>query len=195
MSTADKASSGGDPFDPTGTLAELTGLVAPERPLVEVLHDIAELAVRQIPAAEDCSVTLLNGTSAFSPAYAGELARRLDENQFRLGNGPCLDAGASGELLVISDVDQDDRWPAYLSIATVIGLGSSLSAPLPVQQDVLGALNFYSSQPHAFDSDAIDLAETFAAHAAAAISQAQFTDNARQLADQLQDAMRTRAVI
>src|SRR4051812_8861717 len=184
-----------DPFDPTGLFAELSGLISDQRDLRDVLHDIAELAVRRIPGAEDCSVTLTSGASGYSPASAGDLARRLDENQFNLGQGPCLDAGSSGEMLVIADVDEDDRWPAYLSLATVIGLGSSVSVPLPLQEEYLGALNFYSRSPHAFDADSIGLIQRLAAHVAVVLSRARLSDSVPEAAEQLQDSAHTRAVI
>jgi GAF domain-containing protein len=186
---------GSDPFDPTGLFADLSKLLSDRRDYGEILHDIAEVAVQRVPGAEDCSVTLTSGTSAFSPASAGDLARRLDENQFNLGQGPCLDAGTSGETLIIGDVDEDDRWPAYLSLATVIGLGSSVSVPLPLQQEFLGALNFYSRTPHAFDTESIHLCERLAAHVAAVLSQARMSDSVDALAEQLLDSSHARAVV
>jgi GAF domain-containing protein len=147
-----------------------------------------------VPGAEDCSVTLTSGTYAFSPASAGDLARRLDENQFNLGQGPCLDAGSSGETLVIDDVDEDDRWPAYLSLATVIGLGSSVSVPLPLQQEFVGALNFYSRTPRAFDAEGVQLCRQLCAHVAAVLSSAQLTESLPE-PGQLEESAHTRAVI
>src|SRR3954454_24131323 len=184
-----------DPFDPTGLFAELAGLLSQQRDFSELLHAIAELAVSRIPGAEDCSVTLTSGSARYSPASAGDLARRLDENQFNLGQGPCLDAGSSGEMLVIADVDEDDRWPAYLSLATVIGLGSSVSVPLPLQQEYLGAFNFYSRSPHAFYTDSIHVSQRLAAHVATVMSRTRLTDSVSEAAEQLQDSMHTRVVI
>ena len=184
-----------DLIDPTGVWADLVQLLAAGRRPQDVLHDVAALAMRQVPAAEDCSITLVNGTSAYSPAAVSDLARRLDENQFRLGNGPCLDAGTAGEILVINDPDEDDRWPAYLSIATVIGLGSSVSAPLPLQQEVVGALNLYSSRPHAFDETSIARAHRTAGPVAAVVSHVTTTQGVGETAEQLQDSMHVRAVI
>src|SRR3954451_17667753 len=184
-----------DPFDPTGLFAELSGLLSDERDLRDILHEIAELAIRRVPGAEDCSVTLTSGSSGYSPASVGNLARRLDENQFNLGQGPCLDAGSSGEMLVIADVDEDDRWPAYLSLATVIGLGSSVSVPLPLQEEYLGALNFYSRSPNVFDADSLHLIQRLAAHVAAVMSRTRLSESVPEAAEQLQESMHTRAVI
>lgn len=82
------AEEGSDPFDPTGLFAKLSGLQTQGREMSDLLHEVAELAVGQVAGAEDCSITLTSGSSAFSPASAGDFARRLDENQFNLGQGP-----------------------------------------------------------------------------------------------------------
>jgi GAF domain-containing protein len=55
-------------------------------------------------------------------------------------------------------------------------------------QEALGALNLYSAEPHAYDSDSVDLALVFASHAATAISNA-------ELVTGLQTALQSRHLI
>src|SRR4051794_22539126 len=184
-----------DPFDPTGLFADLGRLLSERRGFADVLHQIAALAAAPGPRGEEWSVTLTGGSSGYSPASAGNLARRLDENQFNLGQGPCLDAGSSGETLLIADVDEDDRWPAYLSLATVIGLGSSVSVPLPLQEEYLGALNVYSRSPHAFDAESVHLIQRLAGNVAAVMSRTRMIDSVPEAAERLEESMHTRAVI
>ncbi len=76
-----------------------------------------------------------------------------------------------------------------------VGCHSSLSIGLPVQEQVAGALNVYAAKPHAFDDDAIGVAETFAGYAAVALSNAHLYDTTARLAQHLQRAMESRAVI
>jgi GAF domain-containing protein len=67
--------------------------------------------------------------------------------------------------------------------------------PLPVQRNVTGARNFYASRTDAFDEEAITLAETFAGHAAVAVANAHLYETTAALAEQMRQAMQSRAVI
>jgi GAF domain-containing protein len=90
----------------------------------------------------------------------------------------------------------EERWPSYAPAAAERGVGSSLSVPLPVQGSVIGALNIYSTKPHAFDdADTIALAEEIARLAAVAIGNATSYANATSQAEQMAQAMASRAII
>ncbi|MFG3578724.1 ANTAR domain-containing protein [Micromonospora chersina] len=75
------------------------------------------------------------------------------------------------------------------------GIGSSLSIELPIQEAVTGALNAYGTTTHAFDPATIGLAEEFAAYAAVSLANAHLYGTAAGLAREMQEAMRSRAVI
>jgi hypothetical protein len=66
---------------------------------------------------------------------------------------------------------------------------------LPILDDVKGSLNFYGEAPHAYDADAVSLAQTFAEHATIALANAHLYDNTANLAQHMQSAMESRAVI
>ncbi|MBB5111303.1 AmiR/NasT family two-component response regulator [Micromonospora echinospora] len=70
-----------------------------------------------------------------------------------------------------------------------------MSIALPIQEAVTGALNLYGSSAHAFDQSSIDLAEEFAAYAAVALANAHLYESTSTLAQQMREAMRSRAVI
>jgi GAF domain-containing protein len=72
---------------------------------------------------------------------------------------------------------------------------SSLSVPLPVQSQYIGALNIYSAKPHAFPEDIVSAAETIAGYAGVAVHNARTFTEAGDLARQLSEAMASRAVI
>lgn len=161
----------------------------------EALNSLVELAKHEIPGADEVSMTLVENDQGMTVASTGQLATDLDERQYETGWGPCLDAGVSGETLVIRDVHTDDRWPEYLPKAREAGLGSSMSVPMPLRPDVGGALNVYSRTADAFDEAAEQFGRTFAAVAALVISQARRYSTVAQQARTLQEAMRSRAVI
>ena len=66
--------------------------------------------------------------------------------------------------------------------------------PVPIREGLHGGPNLYAVQAEAFD-DARELATTFASYAAVAVHNMHLFETTRELADILDIAMRTRAVI
>lgn len=180
---------------PTEVLAELARIVLAAETLDSVLARVAEMVKQVITGAEEVSVTLVKEGKALTAAFTGELAMQADERQYGLDGGPCLDAGRGGEVLLISDMREEDRWPDYAPQAVRAGVLSSLSIPLPIQEDVIGALNIYARAPHAFGENDVAAGRAFAAYAAIAISNADNFESTAELARNLQVAMESRATI
>jgi GAF domain-containing protein len=150
---------------------------------------IAARAVEVIPPCHAASITLRRKRgSTETVAATGDLAMACDKLQYELEEGPCVDAVFDGEAYYIDDVATDERWPRWGPAAAERGVGSVLSVRMANDDEVLGALNMYSTGTAAYDSDAVDLALVFASHAATAIS------NAR-LVDGLQTALQSRHLI
>jgi GAF domain-containing protein len=183
------------PMDPTDAFAELGRIKLSETDIDGVLNKIAGLAKRTIPGTDEVSVTLVRGKGAYTAAYTGEIAVALDEAQYRKGYGPCLDASASGASLSLPEMATESRWPDWAARAREAGVNSSLSIGLPIHETVSGALNIYALKPDTFDDDAIILAQTFAGYAAVALANAHLYDVTATLAQHMQAAMESRAVI
>ncbi|HEY0536568.1 MAG TPA: GAF and ANTAR domain-containing protein [Actinoplanes sp.] len=184
-----------EPLDPTEAFARLGRLKLDESDLNGVLETVADLAKRTIPGAAEVSVTLVRSQKAQTAAFTGDLALRLDESQYETGRGPCLDASAAASTISVPDMTGERRWPHWTASARENGVGSSVSIGLPIQDTVTGALNIYATEPNAFDSDAVVAARTFASYAAVALANAHLYDTTATLAQQLQAAMESRAVI
>ncbi|MEV4388063.1 GAF and ANTAR domain-containing protein [Micromonospora sp. NPDC049580] len=181
--------------DPAQALAELSRIRLDEISLDDMLRRVATLANRSVPGAREVSVTLVRDRAGWTAAFTGDLARELDERQYEQNRGPCLDASASGDTISLPDMTVEQRWPQWAQRAREVGVGSSLSIGLPIQESVVGALNVYGGTANAFDPPAIAVAEHFAAYAAVALANAHLYDSAATLAEQLREAMRSRAVI
>jgi transcriptional regulator with GAF, ATPase, and Fis domain len=89
----------------------------------------------------------------------------------------------------------ESRWPDWTDRAVEAGVHSSLSIGLPIHEEVTAALNVYATEPEAFDDDAIVLGQTFAGYAAVAIANAHLYDAQASLAQHMEAAMQSRAVI
>lgn len=180
---------------PSDVLAQLAGIVLAHETLNSVLSKVAELTKKVIPAADEVSLTLVRQGRAETAAYTGEMAMQADERQYGLDGGPCLDAARGGELIYISDMQTEHRWPHYAPEAARVGVGSSLSIPLPIQEDLLGALNIYSRSAEAFQERDVEAGEAFAAYAAVAVGNANTFASTAETAEQLRTAMASRATI
>jgi GAF domain-containing protein len=184
-----------EPLEPSAAFAQLGRIKLSDTDLNGVLQTIADLAKRSIPGASEVSVTLVRGKGTHTAAFTGDLALDLDETQYESGHGPCLDASAASATMSVPEITTETRWPQWAARAREIGVNSSLSIGLPVQDTVTGALNIYATKPDAFDDDAIILGQTFAGYAAVALANAHLYDTTATLAQQMQAAMDSRAVI
>jgi GAF domain-containing protein len=181
--------------DALRAFAELGRIKLSEADLNTVLSRVAELARDVIPGADQVSVTLMSGSVAETAVYTGDLALALDEKQYDAGYGPCMDAAQATAVFVISDMATETRWPAFSANASAQGVRSSLSVGMPVEDSVAGALNIYSLKPGAFDDRAVDVARNFAEYAGVALGNASLYSRTAALADQMAEAMHSRAVI
>lgn len=129
--------------DPGEALAELSRIRLDEVSLEDVLRRVAELANQTVPGSAHVTVTLAQGGRNSSAACTSDLARQLDEWQYRNERGPCLDAAASAASISLPDLAVEERWPEWAAHARAAGIGSSLSVGLPIQEAVTGALNMY----------------------------------------------------
>jgi hypothetical protein len=88
----------------------------------------------------------------------------VEELQFTLGEGPCVDACSSG--LTVSEPDLRapgfSRWPAFTPPALQAGVRAIFGFPLQVGSIRLGALDLYNDRPGALGaeqmSEALNLA-------------------------------------
>jgi GAF domain-containing protein len=175
--------------------AELSGLTIGDEPLDDVLHRTAALAKSVLRVPIEASITLVGPAGATTPAFTAQPAYDLDQTQYSLGYGPCLASAEAGQLVRIPDIATETRWPAFTQAALERNVRSTLSVPLPVQRQVIGALNLYAEDLAVFDSATEVIAERFGAYAAVAIANAHLLLSASELADQMAQAMESRAVI
>jgi GAF domain-containing protein len=155
---------------------------------------VCEVTIDVVGGADQASVSLLTNGKAKTYGATGDLALAADECQYRANGGPCLDAARANHLVMVPDLRTDQRWPSAPEMAQQ-GARSSLSLPLPVQGEAIGALNLYAREPELFDEAGQALGQEFAAYAAVAVANAVSYSTAAEAARNLQQAMENRAVI
>ena len=165
--------------------------------LEESLARLVRTCRDAIPTCGDVSVTLAPaGRAPRTAAATSPRAQRIDEWEYAALRGPCVAAlRDGGEDYVRS---RDDA-QVYLGLAEVMaetGVRSMLGVPLLVGGEVVGAVNAYADVDDAFDDEAArDVARNVAAQAATAVHNLRVFDASRTLAQQLEEAMASRATI
>ena len=155
-----------------GTLRALAGLSSSQSSLDELLAGIAGLAVETVAGCQAAGVTLVADGVVETRVATDPLARRVEQVEYRAGEGPCIEALGTGEARLSASLAAERRWPEFTRAAMEQGVVSTLAVPLLIEGAAIGALNLYASVPDAFGRDAQELAAALAQHAAALLADA-----------------------
>lgn len=101
------------------------------------------------------------------------VASLIEDMQFSLGDGPCVDAFHHGPVL-ISDLDDArhnafGRWPQFTREAAGAGARALFAFPLEIGAIRVGAFDLYRSSPGGLTDAQVGVALTFADAAAGAL--------------------------
>lgn len=128
-----------------------TSTSAVEDDLRLVLVEVARGIRGQVDGADGAGVTLLLGGRVVY-GCADDFASAVDAVQYRLMQGPCVDATTSGGVVRSTTIGQGEpRWVDFSDAAAALALRSVVSVPLRATGAVIGSLNLYGRQPHGFD--------------------------------------------
>ncbi|NDU73472.1 ANTAR domain-containing protein [Actinomadura sp. DSM 109109] len=194
--------------DSAGHMVELTRSLLEAETVDGVLRRILLAARVLIPGADMASITLRERNGELrTPFRSDPSAVELDRLQYRLGEGPCVDAAdpAGAAFAHSGDLAAEPAWPEFGPAASARGYASVLATALllPTEsKEAVGALNVYSRAPGALDGAARDTALLLATHASLAMATVRTAaDGAREMADaenqmvNLRRALDTRTVI
>ena len=186
--------------DLTTSLTGLSGMLTDHRSLGATLTEIAQFAVNAIPGADGAGLTMLEDDRAQTVVSSAEFVRAVDDVQYALGEGPCIQAVTSGQTQTSGSLGGERRWPRFGPRIGRMGVHSALSLPLLLPQidrpdRVIGAMNVYAHTKNAFTPDAVHVGEWFARPAAVSVHNAQVLAQTQRLAEQLGQALTHRAVI
>ncbi|HEX6515665.1 MAG TPA: GAF and ANTAR domain-containing protein [Nocardioidaceae bacterium] len=152
--------------------AKIARLLDAEPNVASTLEQITEQA-RQALACDYAGVTLRHsGNNLETAAPTDEIVVRGDDLQYKLGEGPCVQAIWSHEAFLSEDLEHDPRWPSWGPRAAALGLRSALAVRLFSHERTYGALNLYGGSPRQFTPSDLETAQVFAAHAALALATA-----------------------
>jgi GAF domain-containing protein len=179
----------------TDSLAALSRLATGPLSLQDLLVRVAECAVTAIPGADGAGVTLLEKGYADTIVASAPFVAEVDAIQYGIGEGPCITAACEARTVRSDELSRETQWPHFGPRVAQLGVHSVLSIALLTPDQVVGAMNVYAHRQNAFNDDAIRIGELSAVPAAIAVQNAQVLAQAKRLAQQLQTALTSRAVI
>jgi GAF domain-containing protein len=163
--------------------------------LDSLLEQVSVLAADIVDADTSVGITVIREDHPATVASSDERTLTLDEIQYANGDGPCLYAARTDEVIAIDDITTDGRWREYHARAAAAGLRSSLSIPLRLGDLAAGAMNLYVFDHHMFaDAERAVIGE-FSDEASRAVSLALRHELLTEKNDHLHTAMATRRLI
>jgi GAF domain-containing protein len=171
------------------------GGTAEEARLNRLLNMILETAV-DVLAFDAATVSVRRGSDVATIAATDERMHEIDLAQYETMDGPCVAVLDAVDPIYIEDIGDDDRWQAFREAAEMVGVRTSLSLHVATGSDeITSSLNLYARRVHAMSDERIGQARAFAAQLAAALANIDMYRATARLAEQLADALRTRAGI
>jgi len=161
------------------------------------LRRLCIVATRTLPAS-GAGVNLMGEDGSRGVAAASDPASEtLEELQFALGEGPCIDAFTSRRVVLEPDLGNGAyaRWLAYAPAAHAQGIGAVFAFPLQIGAARLGVLDIYRHTPGPLSQASLTQALTFAEVAVETLLDAQGNAAIGEVPEGLDQALDSHYVI
>jgi GAF domain-containing protein len=141
---------------------------------VDELLDAIVVSIREsLPEIDHAGISVTHRDGRIETrAWTGDLVIDLDQLQYDLNEGPCVDAmnpGVPDDVVRVDHARHDQRWPGNIPHALEAGLRAQLGLRLYTEEETVGGLNLYSTSADVISEDTEFLAEMYATHAALAL--------------------------
>jgi GAF domain len=134
--------------------ARYAELIAARRDAASLPHRICLACVETLPVTA-ASISVVIGNGSLTPlCTSNALAASIEDLQFTVGIGPCVDAATSGHPVLVPDLaDTTDpvvaRWPTFAGPAVHAGIRAVYAFPLRIGETILGVIDLYRDTPGA----------------------------------------------
>ncbi len=182
--------------DLSDAFVDLADTLVSDFDVSDLLHSLAEHCVALLEVA--AVGILLNDQRGNLQllASSSEQTRLLELFQLQADEGPCLEAFRTGQIVAVSDVeDEIARWPAFAPAAVVAGYRGVHALPLRLRSDTIGALNLFTESPGALPEKDLNIGRALGHVATIGILQERVIARSGVLIEQLQGAVGSRVII
>jgi GAF domain-containing protein len=183
------------PDEAAERLHRVTKLLQTQRSLPARLEAVVAIVKRTVPNCDAAGIILTIEGQPTTSAVTDRLTVEVDLVQYRSGEGPCLAALASGEVIRIDLIERDSRFTRMAPGSMALDVNSVLSIPLVVHGQSVGAMNLYSKIPDGFDDRSLELARPTADYAAEVIASSPLYAYSLDLVEGLMETVESRTLI
>lgn len=161
---------GEDPAGIVTLFADISAMLTSQSGRVDSAKAV-QLAAQLLPHTDHCGITLIRPKMPpRTIAFTDDLPEAVDALQYRLRQGPCLDAADAAAVVMADDLAADSRWPEFAPMCIEqTGVRSMLSLRLTVRGSDRAGMNFYAQRPRAFDELDVRVGSILATFAALAV--------------------------
>jgi GAF domain-containing protein len=129
-------------------------------------------------------------------AASSDEAELIELFQVQNDQGPCLECFRTGQPVTAADlVGPGQRWPRFAAAATRAGFGAVNALPMRLRDQLVGALNLFSTGTGPLSQADLRIGQALADVATIGLLQERNVRRAETLAEQLQAALNSRVVI
>jgi hypothetical protein len=116
---------------------------------------LCEVAADLVAATGAGVMILADGVPQGSMCTTGGVAALIEELQYTLGEGPCIDAYRTGAAISEPDLltPMAPRWPAFTPKVIDVGARAIFGFPVRIGAARIGALNLYRDRPGPLSDD------------------------------------------
>ena len=165
-------------------LSKVSAAISSDLYLEDVLRLIVTVTAG-VMNSKICSLMLLNdkkeleikATQSINPEY-------IRKPNLKMGEGIAGKVAIENRPIVVFDVQSEKEY-IHKDLARKEGLASMLSVPLAVRGKVIGVLNTYTSTPHKFSEEEIEILQTVASQAAVTIENTHLMVKTRVIEEEL----------
>lgn len=179
------------------TTEELQDLLLESLDFHEFLLQLTVFSASRLGSEEPmlCAISVERDGQPFTVASSSDKARRMDESQYQLDDGPCLRALREGHTVFVEDLTTQSQWRRYAAVAAAENIGSILAVPIDAGTEAGAALNCYAGSSGAFDSATIAAVEEYAKSLSRIMRLALKVHQSKVHPDGLGTSLRSRAAI
>lgn len=179
-------------------VAEILSVIARGGEQVSLPSQLCAACLSALPVSGvGAALMTADGPSGVVLAATDERARQLEELQFALGEGPCVEASGGGRPVLEPDlvVAGSSRWPRFGAAVLDAGVRAVFAFPLRIGAIRVGVLDLYRDTPGQLTTPDLVEALAFADAATAVVLHLQDHGGGDGAAAALTDQMDSRAEV
>lgn len=152
-----------------------------------IYEAICHAALQAVPGCDHAAVTTMRaGEKTVCEAATDAIARRVDELEREVDEGPCLDAILSQRFECDPDITKNASWPRLAErVLDETPVRGMVGYRILVGDRKAGALNLLSDTPGALTAESASMGAIVASFASVALTAASAHESARSLRDAL----------